>query len=48
MVHKILVNLNFPPFKHGERLNIPCNKTFDICEIKRMTAPFITLGYVNI
>ena len=37
----------FSPFKHGGRLNIPCNKMFDICEIKWMAVPFITLGYVN-
>ena len=35
---------------NGDCLNIPmipCNKTFDICEIKSMAAPFITFGYVN-
>ena len=32
----------FLSFKHGDRLNIPCNKIFDICEVKPMVIPFIT------
>ena len=51
MVHKIVLDNwpieFFPACENGDRFNIPCNNTFDICEIKRVAAPFITLGYVN-
>ena len=41
MVHRIfwgnlLPVLFLPPFKNGNLLSISCNKTFDICEIKRL------------
>ena len=34
-------------FSDNSSLNIPCNRTFDICETNQMDGPFIPLGYVN-